>query len=369
MNPDDSFADPRSTAGKGRSPRPRHGPVLIRLVVLAAGLLVGCSSGAPSLPPAPAASATPAAAAILPPAASPATAPTLPPTAAAPTLPPATAAPAAPSPTLAVPGGTPTPALDTGRLPVPDHIVIVMEENHGYPQVIGAAAAPYMNALAAQGALFTDSHGVTHPSQANYLALFSGSPQGVTGDACPQHLAAPNLGSALPAAGRSFVGYAEDLPAPGSPVCNAGEYARKHSPWVNFANVPATANRPFDSFPGDYGTLPTVAFVVPNLLNDMHDGSVGRADTWLQQHLDGYVRWAAGHNSLLILQWDEDEGTGDNRIPTIFVGPMVRPGTYGEYLDHYRLLRTVEEMYGLPSLGQSAAAQPLTDVWQGAGGP
>jgi acid phosphatase len=69
-------------------------------------------------------------------------------------------------------------------LPRPDHIVIVIEENHGYDQIIGAEEAPYINHLAQQAAVFTDAHGVTHPSQPDYLALFSGSRQGVHNDHC-----------------------------------------------------------------------------------------------------------------------------------------------------------------------------------------
>src|SRR5689334_19461823 len=88
---------------------------------------------------------------------------------------------------------TPTLAHDAARLrtapatplPRPDHVVIVIEENHGYDQIIGASAAPYINRLARQGALFTAAHGITHPSQPNYLALFSGSTQGVHDDSCP----------------------------------------------------------------------------------------------------------------------------------------------------------------------------------------
>jgi phosphatidylinositol-3-phosphatase len=109
--------------------------------------------------------------------------------------------------------------------------------------------------------------------------LFSGSTQGVTDDSCPERFLAPNLASALRRAGRSFAGFAEGLPATGSPVCTAGEYARKHVPWTDFGNVPAAVSRPFASFPGsDLARLPTVAFVVPNLCDDMHDCSVATGD-------------------------------------------------------------------------------------------
>ena len=141
-----------------------------------------------------------------------------------------------------------------GRVPPPGapvHTLIVMLENHNYSQVIGRGSAPYLNELARSGALFTNSRAITHPSQPNYLALFSGSTQGVTGDDCPQHFTAPNLASELLAAGYTFTGYAEGLPAAGSGTCNVGSnYARRHVPWTNFSNVPPSASQPFTGLPG-----------------------------------------------------------------------------------------------------------------------
>ncbi|HEX8221949.1 MAG TPA: S-layer homology domain-containing protein, partial [Chloroflexia bacterium] len=162
----------------------------------------------------------------------------------------------------------------------------------------------------------------------------------------------------------TFTGYSEDLPAPGSTVCQSGKYYRKHSPWVNFTNIPTTTNQPLTSWPADLADLPTVSFVIPNQDNDMHDGTVAAADAWLQAHLDPYVQWAQAHNSLFILTWDEDDFTVANHIPTIFVGPMVLTGQYGEPVNHFNVLRTLEDMYGLPYAGQSGTAQPITDVWQ-----
>jgi hypothetical protein len=104
--------------------------------------------------------------------------------------------------------------------------------------------------------------------------------------------------------------------------------------------------------------------VVPNLLDDMHDGTIQQGDSWLQTHLQAYVTWAKTHNSLLIVTWDEDQGTTGNQIATIFVGPMVKPGKYSEYINHYTVLRTLEAIYGLPYAGKSASATTITDVWQ-----
>jgi hypothetical protein len=249
-------------------------------------------------------------------------------------------------------------------MPVPAHVVVVIEENHGYSQIIGSPQAPYINTLASEGALFTNSHAITHPSEPNYLALFSGSTQGITDDSCPHTFSAANLGSELIAAKKTFTGYAEGLPSTGSTVCTSGEYARKHAPWTDFSNVPSGDNKPFSSFPTTFTNLPTISWVVPDLLDDMHDGTIQQADSWLQTHLQAYVTWAKTHNSLLIITWDEDEGTTTNQVASIFVGPMVKPGKYGEYINHYNVLRTLEAIYGLPYAGKSASVTMITDVWQ-----
>jgi acid phosphatase len=251
-----------------------------------------------------------------------------------------------------------------GQVPKPSHVVVVIEENHGYSQIIGSSQAPYINTLATQGALFTKSYALTHPSQPNYLALFSGATQGIIDDSCPHTFSVQSLESELITAGKSFRGYSEGLPSVGSTVCTSGLYVRKHAPWTDFSKDLSSDNRPFTSFPTDFTKLPTVAWVIPNLDDDMHDGTIQQADSWLQTHLLAYVTWAQNNNSLLIVQWDEDQGTSTNQIPTIFVGPMVKPGKYSETINHYNILRTVEDMYGLPHLGKSATAKAITDVWK-----
>ena len=250
-----------------------------------------------------------------------------------------------------------------GVLPRPDHIVVVIFENEHRSSVIGSPQAPYLNELAAQGANLTHSYGITHPSQPNYLALFSGSTQDVTSDACPQQFpTADNLGHQLRTAGLSFTGYAESLPQVGYAGCGSGDYRRKHNPWVNFLNLPASVNRPFSDFPSAYRKLPTVSFVSPNMCHSMHDCPISTGDRWMQQHLDGYARWATGHNSWLIVTFDENAGGTVNPIPTIILGDHVRPGSYAQKINHYTLLRTIEDAYGLPALGNAAAASPLSKI-------
>lgn len=255
----------------------------------------------------------------------------------------------------------------TPAVPRPDHTVVVMMENRSYSDIIGAGTAPYINSLANTGATFTQSFGVSHPSEPNYLALFSGSTQGLTSDSCPHTYAGANLGAELIAKGLTFTGYSESMPSNGYTGCTSGTYARKHNPWVNFSNVPAASNLPFSSFPGSFSTLPTLSFVVPNLSDDMHDGTIAQGDAWLQQHLDAYAQWAKTHNSLLVLTWDEDDNSANNQIPTILFGAQVKTGSYAETIKHYNVLRTLEDAYGLTHAGAAATATPITDAWSTGG--
>lgn len=263
-------------------------------------------------------------------------------------------------------------------MPQPDHVVIVMEENHDYSQILGSANAPYINSLARQGALMTNSTAIEHPSQPNYLDLFSGSNQGVTNDNRPAGLpfSTPNLGAELLAANLSFATYSESLPSVGfdgdsyTTVPGQNQYVRRHNPAANFVNypvgtnqLPASVNQPFTDFPTDYSKLPTVSIVVPNVQDDMHDGSVQQGDTWLKNNLAAYAQWAENNNSLLIVTWDENDGSAGNQITTIFDGAMVKSGQYGEAINHYNVLRTIEDMYHLPYSGASAGATTITDIW------
>jgi phosphatidylinositol-3-phosphatase len=238
-----------------------------------------------------------------------------------------------------------------------------MLENHAFDEIVAHSDAPFLNSLVANGALLTNSFAVTHPSQPNYLALFSGSTQGITDDSCPQTFSAGNLARSLFDAGFSFAGYSEDLPSVGYTGCSAGLYARKHNPWVDFSNLPAVANQPLTAFPADFAQLPTVSFLIPNEAHDMHSGTVANADAWLSLELRGYAQWAPTHNSLLLVTTDEDDYSSSNRIATIIAGAHVRTGRFGTRVDHYGVLRTIESMYHLPLLGNSAGAAAISDIW------
>ena len=280
-------------------------------------------------------------------------------------------APGATQPTPATPPSSAAPqpthsSSATGRpaVPRPDHLVVVIFENKDVASQT-ATAAPFLSSVAAGGATFTNSRAITHPSQPNYLALFSGSTQGVATDRCltPFH-GRSNLGAQLVAAGYSFTGYSEDLPSVGFQGCSHGGYAAKHNPWAHFDNVPATANQPYSSFPRQFSDLPSVAFVIPNLCHDMHDCPTSVGDQWARTNLGPYLDWAKAHRSLLLITYDENDGRAGNKILTVIAGAGVRPGTYPEAVDHYRVLRTIEAMFGLQPIGAAANTSPITDIWQ-----
>jgi phospholipase C len=251
------------------------------------------------------------------------------------------------------------------HLPRPDHVVVLIEENRGYSQIMDTLnSASYIHALARRGVLFTQSYGVTHPSQPNYLALFSGSTQGVTSNICPLDFDTENLASSLIDHGLSFASYSESIPKAGDGSCTSGDYRRKHNPVTNWAKLPSSVNLRFDDFPKDFSKLPVVSFVIPNQQNDMHDGSFNDADTWLKTRIQPYVDWAFKHNSLLILTWDEDSGREGNHIVTILAGPMVKAGSSDQRIDHYNVLRTLLDFYGLPAINASRNAEPIRDIWK-----
>ncbi|MBP9790700.1 MAG: fibronectin type III domain-containing protein [Bacteroidia bacterium] len=260
-------------------------------------------------------------------------------------------------------------------LPVPDHIVVVMFENHAYHEIIGNSAAPRINAFAAEAntTLFTESYGIEHPSQPNYLDIFAGGNQGVTNNVKPSSkFTSMNLAAALQQAGLTFISYSDGMPSVGYDGDVSGTYARKHNAVANWVGtgtnqVSSSLNQPFTSFPTDYSTLPTVSFVNPDMNHSMHDGSgntaITNGDNWFYSKIYPYAQWAKTHNSLLIFTFDEDNMVSGNRIPTIFAGQMVTQGQIATGVNHYNVLRTIEDMYGLVHSGNAANASPIHGCW------
>jgi hypothetical protein len=263
----------------------------------------------------------------------------------------------------------------TSALPVPDHVVIVMFENHSYSQIIGNSAAPRINAFAQSSntTVFTEAYAITHPSQPNWLHIFSGSNQGVTNNVKPSSkFNTMNLAAAVLQAGLTFKSYADGMPSTGYDGDVSGTYARKHNPVTNWVGsgtnqVPSSLNLPFSAFPTDYSTLPTVSFVCPDMNNSMHDGggnsAITTGDNWFYNKIYPYAQWAKANNSLLIFTFDEDNGSSGNRIATIFSGQMVTQGQNSTGINHHNVLRTVEDMYGLQHSGNAANVSPIHGCW------
>ena len=258
---------------------------------------------------------------------------------------------------------TPTPTASIARSSAGySHVVVVIEENYSGPAIIGGGQAPYLKSLAAQGEYFPNYRGVSHPSEPNYMALFSGATQHTDGsDSCIKTSARSIVGEAR-AAGISVEGYVEGL-------SSGSNYACRHDPFSQLADA-RRAETDFSKFPTNYATLPKLSFVVPNLTDDMHDNGIGPGDRWARTHLNGYAQWAKAHNSLLIVMSDENDadpnysanqpGESGNGALAMVVGARIPAGKVAAgRFDHYSMLRTLEDLFGLGHLGASAGASDM----------
>jgi hypothetical protein len=267
-------------------------------------------------------------------------------------------------------------AAGEGRGAVPrfKHVLVVVFENKERGAIVGNPAAPTFTALAQRYASLTAYDAVSHPSLPNYLALVSGSTQGITSDCTSCVVDAPNLADELEHAGLTWKTYAEGLPAPGYTGASAGPYAKKHDPFLYFKDIadsPARRARvvPFTRLASDLaaGRLPDYALIVPNLCNDMHDCPVSTGDGWLRDNIVPLLGRPKLADSVVFVVFDEgstDIG-GGGHVAALALGPLVRPGAqFRRVSGHYALLRTVEDAWGLPRLGKSAQAKPITAIWR-----
>ncbi len=251
-------------------------------------------------------------------------------------------------------------------------------ENHEYGSIIGNASAPYLNSLASKYELLTNFYATTHPSEPNYIALVAGSTLRVTTDGT-YNLVAPSLFSQLGTAGKTWRAYEQDYPGAcftGSSASGgidgpgvAGMYARKHDPAISFTSVSAhpaqCANiQPLSQF--DAGVT-AFSFITPNLVNDMHDGSVTQGDAFLREFVPLIIGHPVFGSSVLFITFDEGSsgagthGDGGGHVATLVIAPGIQPGSrYTTYADHYSLLRTTQDLLGLPCLAASCERLPIT---------
>jgi len=266
--------------------------------------------------------------------------------------------------------GASSPRLPVGHTARRSHVVVLVMENKERSSVIGSADAPYLTRLARRYGQALNGFGVRHPSLPNYIALVSGSTQGITSDCTSCSADAPNLADQLEHAGRSWKAYLEGLPGPCARPPSAGRYAKKHDPFAYddaIARDPARCRRrvPLSRLAGDvrHDRLPDFAFIAPDLCHDTHDCSVATGDRFLARLVPGLIP-ALGPHGFLVVTYDEGASDaaccgdpGGGRIPTVVVGPDVRRGAVLRHpLDHYGVLRSVETAFHLPKLG--AARSP-----------
>jgi hypothetical protein len=246
------------------------------------------------------------------------------------------------------------------------HVVLVVLENHTYDQV--AHSSPYLNALARACGLAMNYHAITHPSLPNYLALTSGTTAGIDSD-CTESKA--DVRSIFEQLGSHWRTYAESLPSPGFAGSSSSNYAKKHNPAAYFPAVAAAYAR--NAVPLSVAGVTTpvrFTLIVPDLCNDEHDCSVDTGDRWLASWIPRILRsrtYGAGATALFVTY---DEGTdSDNHVYTVVVTPSVHPGTVAVIrFDHYSLLRTMEQLVGLPCLAHACEASSMASAFHLLGG-
>jgi hypothetical protein len=279
-----------------------------------------------------------------------------------------------PSPSSSpTPTATPTPTPTITPTPGAAHVMVIMEENRGYQATLGSCGDdPYLCSVASQYASYTNWDAISHPSLPNYLAFDSGSTQGCGADACPGGYTATDLGGQLSSAGIPWTAYMESMPSACYTGGSVGLYKRSHNPFVYFNDV-ATSPTCSDNvvpYPGSAGLIsnldasnaPQFVWITPNLMDDMHNGSVAQGDAWLAANLPAVLTssWFTDYDSTVIVTMDENDpqpNPGGGQIPMVVISHTSQgQGQISAAGNLYGTLRAIEETFGLHYLG--AAADP-----------
>ena len=255
-----------------------------------------------------------------------------------------------------------------------DRVVIVVFENRSLGSVLGSRSAPYFNSLATTYATATGYSGVARPSLPNYLALTGGSTFGVDSNCTDCWIAEPSIANRLEAAGLEWKAYQDGMPEPCF-VGSAYPYAQKHNPFIYYTRIREDAARcahivPLTAMAADFAspsTAPAYSFVTPDMCHDAHDCDMAEADRWLSafaRSLMDSPGFSSGR-SLLVVTFDEGE-SDSQRVFTVFAGPSVKPGyRSAAAYNHYSLLRTIEDNFGLAPLSDSdASARPMSEFFR-----
>jgi phosphatidylinositol-3-phosphatase len=239
-------------------------------------------------------------------------------------------------------------------------IVVIVMENKSCAAVIGSRDAPYLNGLARRAAFAARSFALTSPSLPNYLGLTGGSTFGITTDCTSCSVRATNLVGQLERARVSWKAYMEGMPRACYRGAQDGLYVKRHDPFMYYADVASSPSRcrhvvPFTELRADLArrALPRFVWITPNLCHDMHSCPVSDGDRFLARLVPELQR-AVGPRGAIVVTWDEGSGFG-RQIPTIVAGPAARAGARSSVAyDHYSVLRTVEDAFGLPHLRGAA---------------
>lgn len=260
------------------------------------------------------------------------------------------------------------PAIVTAQVPRSNHVVVVVEENHSYSSVIGNSAMPYLNSLASQYGLATQYYANTHPSIGNYFEMTTG--QIITNnDSFSSTISVDNIVRHMLSAGKTWKSYAESLPSVGYTGGDVYPYTRHHNPFTYFSDVVNSSVQrlnlvPFTQFATDLNNnaLPDFSFVVPNKLDDAHDGTLAQADYWLKTRVGPLLSNAAFQkDGILIIIFDEsfdtDTAHGGGHVAAVVVGPKVKKGFKSTtFYQHQYMLRTIMEALGMSTFPGSAAS-------------
>jgi phosphatidylinositol-3-phosphatase len=262
------------------------------------------------------------------------------------------------------------PPAKAAKAPTGSHTAVIVLENREFGEVIGAADAPYLNRLTAQGALAVNDFAITHPSLPNYLAMTGGSTFGISEDCTDCHASGPNLATQLSGAGVGWRAYMGAMPSPCFSGAEAGEYAKRHNPFMYYPSVasnPSLCARdvPETQLQADlnHRRLPAFAWISPNLCEDAHSCGFGSADTYLRKVVPPLLA-QLGPGGLLAITFDEGTSNAGccgnasgGHIATILLGPSVRAGArlHRPY-SQYSLLATLEDRFGVSRLRNARSA-------------
>ena len=263
----------------------------------------------------------------------------------------------------------------SGTVPPSSHVFVLVEENHSYASVIGNSSMPYLNSLASKYGLATQYYANTHPSIGNYFMLTTGQIL-TNNDSLCSTITNDNVVRHLLSAGKTWKAYAESLPSAGYTGCDVYPYAKRHNPLAYFSDVANSSEKynvvPFTAFSSDLANnrLPNFSFIVPNLLNDAHDGSLSTADAWLKNHIAPLIASPVFQkDGILIIVFDEsvnaDTQHGGGHVAAVVIGPKVKPGYKSTKLyQHQSTLKTAMQALGLTSFPGAASSAPgMADVF------